>query len=534
MAEKLTCEELEQRVKELEEKAGKFKQAEEELLKSKAILQEVFDAISDPLFKLDKEMKIKVFNRTAADHYKVKAKDIIGKPCYQTLRGSSEPCRACGISSSVLEGKHVSFEQKSITDPEKIEKIFIYPVKNNDKEVHSVIVRISDITEEKKMKQELLQADKMISLGVLVSGVAHEINNPNNFIMLNTPLLSGAWDSIAPILEDYYEENGDFNLGRLPYSEMRDEIPKLLNGIKKGSKRIKRIVQDLKDYSRQNIGKINQTVNVNEFIESAISLVGNMIKKSTNKFSVEYGKDLPVIKCSKQKLEQVIINLIQNACQALPDKSKGVFVKSLFNDKSGNIVVEVRDEGIGINEKVLPRIMDPFYTTRRSYGGTGLGLSVSANIIKEHGGKIEVKSQRGEGSIFAIFLPTKKTEEPIKILVVDDDSSIRNVITKALGKKRCYLVKEASSGVEACVKLGSDCPNILILDIQMPDMDGVELCRLIKAKPELSGIKIIVITGFPDSTKAKEIADMGFKNILPKPFHLTDLLGTVEMVLRGE
>jgi two-component system cell cycle response regulator len=80
----------------------------------------------------------------------------------------------------------------------------------------------------------------------------------------------------------------------------------------------------------------------------------------------------------------------------------------------------------------------------------------------------------------------------------------------------------------------NDCPNILILDIQIPDMDGVEICRLIKAKPELSGIKVIVITGFPDSTKAKEIVDMGFKNILPKPFRLTDLLGSVEMVLKGE
>lgn len=512
----------------------KRRQAEEEILKSKAMLQEAFDGIPEPTLMLDKEMRIKVFNRAAVDYYKTEYKDVIGELCYQALKGRAEPCDGCDIPSSGLGGECISFEQKGLTYPEKIEKVDIYPVKHTDNEVQSAIVRVSDITEQRKMEKELLQADKMISLGILVSGVAHEINNPNNFIMLNTPLLSEAWDSIAPILEDYYEENGDFNLGRLPYSEMRDEIPKLLNGIKKGSKRIKRIVQDLKDYSRQNIGKINQTVNVNEFIESAISLVGNMIKKSTNKFSVEYGKDLPVIKCSKQKLEQVIINLIQNACQALPDKSKGVFVKSLFNDKSGNIVVEVRDEGIGINEKVLPRIMDPFYTTRRSYGGTGLGLSVSANIIKEHGGKIEVKSQRGEGSIFAIFLPTKKTEEPIKILVVDDDSSVRDVITTALREKRYYLVKEASSGVEACVKLGSDCPNILILDIQIPDMDGVEICRLIKAKPELSGIKVIVITGFPDSTKAKEIVDMGFKNILPKPFRLTDLLGSVEMVLKGE
>ncbi len=533
MAGKSTCEELEQRVKELEEKAEKCKQTEEELLKSKTMLQEVFDEISDPLFKLDKEMRIEVFNRAAADHHKIKSKDVIGKPCYQALKGRAEPCHGCDIPSAVLDGKHVSFELKGFRDPKKIEKIVIYPVKNNDNEIHSAIVRISDITEQKKLEQELLQADKMISLGVLVSGVAHEINNPNNFIMLNTPLLSDAWDSIAPILEDYYEKNGDFNLGRLPYSEMRDEIPKLLNGIKKGSKRIKRIVQDLKDYSRHDIGEINQTVNVNELIESAISLVGNMIKKSTNKFSVEYGKDLPVIRGGKHKLEQVIINLIQNACQALPDKSKGLFVKSLFDDKNGSIVIEVRDEGIGMAEEVQPRIMDPFYTTKRSNGGTGLGLSVSANIIKEHGGKIEVKSQRGEESIFTIFLPTKKTEKPIKILVVDDDSSVRDVITTALRKKRYCLVQEASSGVEACVKLGSDYPNILILDIQMPDMDGVEICRLIKAKPELSGIKVIVITGFPDSTKAKEIADMGFKNILPKPFNITDLLGTVEMVLRG-
>ena len=209
-------------------------------------------------------------------------------------------------------------------------------------------------------------------------------------------------------------------------------------------------------------------------------------------------------------------------------------MKSLFDDKSGNIVVEVRDEGIGINEEVLPRIMDPFYTTRRSNGGTGLGLSVSANIIKEHGGKIGVKSQRGKGSIFTIFLPRTKSVGPVKILVVDDDSSVRDVITTALREKRYYLVQEASSGVEACVKLGSDYPNILILDIQMPDMDGVEICRLIKRKPELSGIKVIIITGFPDSPKAKEIAVMGFKNILPKPFCITDLLGTVEMVLKGE
>ena len=220
-----------------------------------------------------------------------------------------------------------------------------------------------------------------------------------------------------------------------------------------------------------------------------------------------------------------------NACQALVDKKKGVFVKSSFDAKNGCVVVEVRDEGLGIPDEVLPNIMDPFYTTRRNSGGTGLGLSVSANIIKEHGGKIEVSSQMGKGSTFKIFLPVQKGEKPAKILVADDDGLFREMLMEALGENRNYSVQVASNGTEACIKLGSEHPDLLILDIQMPDMDGVEVCRLIKEKSEWSSVKVIVITGFPDSSKAKKISDMGFRNILPKPFRVPVLLETVEAVL---
>ena len=130
-----------------------------------------------------------------------------------------------------------------------------------------------DTTERKRAEEQLYHASRMVALGTLVSGVAHEINNPNNFIMLNTPILSEAWDSILPILEEYYEQNGDFVLGGMNYSEMRENIPLLFSGISDGSKRIKQIVEDLKSFVRKDIPDVTQPVDMNNVLKSALSLV---------------------------------------------------------------------------------------------------------------------------------------------------------------------------------------------------------------------------------------------------------------------
>ena len=509
------------------------KQVEGHIRQSKIMLQAVFDGISDPLIMLDKDSTVRVLNQAAKDYYQVVFQDVIGKPCYQGIKGRSEPCDDCNIPSTAFSGEHFDFEQKGLMDPERLEKVVIYPIKEEDTETVSAIIRISDITEERKMEQELVQSQKMIALGVLAAGMAHEINNPNNLIMLNAPLLREAWESIVPILDKHHEENGDFNLGDLPYSMMRSGIPKLLSGMEEGSKRIKHIVQDLKEFSRHETGEMDQSVHVNKIIKSAVRLVGNLIKKSTKIFKVEYGRNLPSAKGNIQKLEQVVINLIQNACQALPNKEKGIVVASTYNAEKDSVIIEVRDEGVGIPDEALPHIMDPFYTTRRSNGGTGLGLSVSANIVKDHGGRITVESQRGVGTAFTVFLPISRNGKLVKILVVDDDDGMREFLTTALSKNPSCLVLEASNGTEACIKLGRERPDLLILDVMMPDMDGVEVCRLIKKDPELSGIKIIVITGYPDSSQVKEIAAMGFKNILPKPFSISDITKMVDTVLKN-
>jgi signal transduction histidine kinase len=271
--------------------------------------------------------------------------------------------------------------------------------------INKILERQREEDQRKQQEQQLIQLDKMVALGTLVSGVAHEINNPNNFIMLNTPLLSETWESLRPILDAYHRENGDFLVGGLPYSEMRGNIPLLFSGIVEGAKRIKNIVESLKGFARMDTSDFHQEVEINTVVRSALTLINNQIKKSTERFSVEYGTNLPALQGNFQRLEQVIINLVQNACEALPNKKKGIRLSTSYDWEQNRIVVTVEDEGIGIPADKLLHITDPFYTTKRDSGGTGLGLSVSSGIVKSHGGTLSFQSAPNRGTTAVVTLP---------------------------------------------------------------------------------------------------------------------------------
>ena len=278
---------------------------------------------------------------------------------------------------------------------------------------------VRDITERKHAEeqaklhqQQMMQASKMAALGVLVSGVAHEINNPNNFIMLNTPILREAWQSALPILEEYYTENGDFLMAGMKYSEMRQHMPQLLAGVAQGAERIKQIVANLKTYVRGNADDLAQLVDVNAVIQASISLVSNVIQNATDHFVVDYGAGLPRIRGSFQRLEQVILNLLQNACHALPDRQKGIFVTTAFDREGSNVLIVIRDEGAGILPEALPRIREPFFTTKQDSGGIGLGLSISSKIVEEHRGSLRFASAPGAGTTVTITLPADNGPTP--------------------------------------------------------------------------------------------------------------------------
>lgn len=263
---------------------------------------------------------------------------------------------------------------------------------------------VSRRTEELKLQQQqLIQADKMTSLGILVSGVAHEINNPSSLLLLNLPIIKEVYQDAEEILEAHYQQHGDYSLGGLPYSRMREAIPPMLDDMMTGTNRIRRIVDDLRDFARQTPSELTEQVDLNEVVATAIRLVDNTIRQSCDNFSVNYEPALPRFSGNAQRIEQVVINLIVNACQALTSPSQSIKVRT-FRNADGLICLEVTDQGQGIAEENLARLGDPFFTTRREQGGTGLGLSVSQRIIQEHNGTLHYHSTVGKGTRVKLVL----------------------------------------------------------------------------------------------------------------------------------
>ena len=254
-------------------------------------------------------------------------------------------------------------------------------------------------------QQQLVQADKMAALGILVSGVAHEINNPNGLILLNMPVIMDAFRDAEPILEEHYRTHGDFDFAGLRYSRMREALPVLTNQMLEGSRRVKVIVEDLKDFARQQDPGLTSDVDLNNTVQAALRLVDNMIEKNTHHFSAVYGDSIPRILGNAQRIEQVIVNLVMNACQSLEGPERAIRLTTFVDREAGQVVLEVRDEGCGIAPENLSHVTDPFFTTKRENGGTGLGLSVSAGIVKEHNGTLTFTSTAGRGTIARMALP---------------------------------------------------------------------------------------------------------------------------------
>lgn len=279
---------------------------------------------------------------------------------------------------------------------------------------------IRDISERKEAERrehlqhrQLIQADKLISLGILTSGVAHEINNPNQFIITHHALIKDIWEDSQRILDHYAEENGDFPLNGLPYSTVRENIPTFFKNVTEGTHRIQKIVSELKEFARDNPDDALEQIEINSVVESAVTLVYSQIKKATDHFSVSYGKRLPQMWGHYQRLEQVIINLIQNACQALPDRKSAIEVTTGFSESDNRLLVSVVDQGKGIAAEDLNRITDPFFTTRRDSGGTGLGLSISERIVNQHNGVLDFSSVPGKGTTARLVLPINKHDSII-------------------------------------------------------------------------------------------------------------------------
>lgn len=383
----------------------------------------------------------------------------------------------------------------------------------------------------KECQQQLQQAQKMETLGTLVAGVAHEINNPINLIMYNLPLIQKVWLDLLPVLMKHKEKDPDRKYGGFTYTFIEDNLPQLIADMDMAANRVAKIVADLKNFSRQsNVTEIHP-IQVNTAVRNALRLAQTTLRKSGVQIELDFIENLPLIEGNLQSIEQILLNIIINAIQAIDHDHGRIHISTGFQIKDGRIYVRISDNGRGINPSISDKIFLPFVTDKQVEGGTGLGLSVTYSMVKAHEGEIAFQSSPGEGTTFSVYLPTLLRREAPRILVVDDDKEIRQMLIEALTLDRLYLVEEAANGIEASIKLGTYRPDLLILDIFMPEMDGLEVCRIIKTEPELADMQVIITTGYPDHMKLNEVAELGFSNIFSKPFDLWELVKAVEHIL---
>ena len=386
----------------------------------------------------------------------------------------------------------------------------------------------------RECQHQLHQAQKMETLGTLVAGVAHEVNNPINLIMYNLPLLQKIWRDLLPVLLTLKEKEPDRKFGGFTYNFLEANLDKLVEDMDMAANRVAKTVADLKNFSRQSNVVEKKPLQVNTAVKNAIRLSQSTLRTSGVHVDLKLGENLPEVQGNLQSIEQIILNIMINAVQAIDHNHGEITIATGFQTKDGRIYIHIRDNGRGISPQIAEKIFLPFVSDKQTEGGTGLGLSVTYSLVKAHEGEITFASRAGQGTSFTVFLPTMIQRQAPKILVVDDDQAIRQMLIEALTLNRQYLVEEASNGIEASIKLGTYRPDLLILDIFMPEMDGLEVCRSIKNEPELSQMKVIITTGHPEHPKLHEVAKLGFTNVFSKPFDLLHFVKSIEPILTSD
>jgi PAS domain S-box-containing protein len=390
---------------ELERRQGELalRKSEQRYKRLSQEFEALLDGIPDALVLLAPDLRVIWANAASQRQFSAKVTDRDAAFCSDFCASETKACSRCPVVRSFGSG---STEDGVIRRPEgSIWGIKAFPLKNPEGEVTRVIMLASDITERRQLREEVDRAGRLAAVGELAAGVAHEINNPTGLILMNMPAIREAFADISPVLEEHFRAHGDFAFGGLRYSKMKSQLPLLLGEILDGAQRIKNIVEDLKDFARGGQEGDFQLFDLNAAVEKAVRLVNNQVRRSTDRFSCSLAEHLPRVRGNSQRIEQVLVNLILNACEAIPDKGRGLFVSTRFEARLDLCTVIVQDEGCGIPKKVLPHLTDPFFTTKRESGGTGLGLSVSARIVREHGGELRFESAPGEGATVTLALP---------------------------------------------------------------------------------------------------------------------------------
>jgi C4-dicarboxylate-specific signal transduction histidine kinase len=383
---------------------------QQRLQQIKSDLQAIFDAISDPLVLMGDDLTVKMINRSAALYYGLDdGRNIVGTRCHERLMESAAPCAGCKVPEGIASGGSVMFERRGFIEKERLEQVFLYPVAREDDRGGDILMRISDVTEERILERQLIHSEKLASLGVLVSSVAHEISNPNSFIGFNIPILRDYIRGMMPIIDTHAAAHPDFEIGNMPYPDFRKDIQALLDNVEHGAKRISTFVSNLKNFSRFKAEIQEESIDLRQVVEHVTAICRARLKKDVAAFTIDMPENLPRIWSDADAIEQVVLNLLINAAQSVDKPASRVRLSVAIQDAwADHVVIEIEDNGCGMDAETRRRIFDPFFSTKSGQGGVGLGLYVCQSLVEGLRGRIEVESRPGQGSTFRVILPDRE------------------------------------------------------------------------------------------------------------------------------
>lgn len=410
---------LENRVKmrtiELEDEIEERIKVESELKDARNYISNIIDSMPSILIGVDARGKVTQWNKTAELITAIKHHEAKGKNVEEVLPQMVD--RTAYIQESI-ESRKIKQEQKisqKFNGNIQFFDITVYPLIEDGDE--GAVIRIDDVTSKVRMEEMMIQSEKMLSVGGLAAGMAHEINNPLGGMMQTAHVMENRLGKNLKMPANVHaaEEAGTTMEAISTFMERRG-IPRMINSINESGKRVAEIIENMLTFSRKSDGQAS-TGSIEELIDKTLELAySDYDLKKQYDFKLvtivkEYEKDLPEIPCEGAKIQQVLLNLFRNGAQAMQgaQTEDPTFTISTKNDiKRSMICIEIQDNGPGMTESTRKRVFEPFFTTKDVGVGTGLGLSVSYFIITEnHSGEMEVESHPGDGACFIIRLPYK-------------------------------------------------------------------------------------------------------------------------------
>jgi len=457
-----------------------------EVVQAQEEWESTFNAITDGIFIVDEDFTILRANEALAKRVNLSPQEIVGKKCYELIHHTDAPPSWCPHIKALKEGHPLSEE---VEEPSLKGTFLIsaYPVFDDEGKAVASSLIIKDITREKEMQERLFQAEKLASLGELISGVAHELNNPLTSVLGYAQLLAA-----NPSLPDHVKRD--------------------LKRIEEQANRAAGIVRNLLDFARKRPPR-REPVDINKLVKKTLELRAYEMRVENIKLITDLAPGLPMTMADPQQIQQVFLNIIINAEQAMAEAhgSGTLRVKTSLTPEN-YIRVEFSDDGPGIPRENLSRIFDPFFTTKEK--GTGMGLAIAYGFVAEHKGRIWAKNNTPyPGVTFYVELPVIQPEEatswaeeylkairekegvtPASILIVDDETSITDLLSTILSQEG-YKVTTTGDGERAFRLLQEHKFDLVITDIKMPKMGGRTLFeRVKKENPDLAR-RFIFITG---------------------------------------